>query len=154
MNLENLNFHDLVETRFFLEVEIVKMAAKRRTIDDIIALTNALNTFEKKVAKGARATEENIMFNLKIADAAKNTTLKSLILIITTKLLQHYNDNAQKIRLYRIDNSNFLLEKNQLVLDHIINQESYLATQIIKEHFKRNQYNRTIIRPSFFHCFN
>ena len=152
MNLENFNFHDLVETKFFLEVEIVKMAAKRRTIDDIIALTNALSAFEKKVAAGVRATEENIMFNLKIADAAKNTTLKSLILMITTKLLKHSKE--QRLKSYRMANSTFLLEKNQLILDHIINRESDLATQTIKEYFKKDQYNNTIIRPSFFQSFN
>ena len=134
MNLENFSFNELVEVRFAIEVEIVKMAAKRRTIDDIVVLTNALSAFEKKVAEGAKAVEENTWFYLKIADAAKNNTLKSLILLISSKSLKFYKE--QKLK----DNLSLLVEKNQLILDHIIYQKSDIAIQMMKEQFIRNQY--------------
>ena len=69
-------------------------------------------------------------------------------LIIASKSLKFYKE--QKLK----DNVSLLLEKNKLVLDHIIYQESDTAIQTLKEQFKRNQYLNEIIRTSFFPCYN
>ena len=52
MKIEYSDLHDLVEARYFLEVQAVKLAAERRTIDDIVSMKNALHLFETKVIQG------------------------------------------------------------------------------------------------------
>jgi len=134
IKLKNLDFHDLVETQAILAIETVKMAAKRRTIDDIITLKNALAAYETKIKKGLPAETENLWFHLKIADAAGNTVLKSLILIIAAKLLETCNKQYptnQKVN-YPLKS----LAEHQLILDYIINQQSDLAALAMKEHLK------------------
>lgn len=133
MKLENCAFHDLVEVRHFLEVQAVKLAAKRRTIDDIVMMKNALSSLETKVNQGLSWIEEDLLFHLKIADAARNTILKSLILQITGKLLN--SDIGGKIDSKGV-NFHKLLNQHKLILEHIISQNTQLAAEAMKEHYK------------------
>ena len=132
LNLEEHDFKSLVETRVLLEKEAALLAAKRRTADDIISMTNALNAYEKKTLQGLTAVEEDLLFHIKIAEASKNNVLKSLMMIITPDIVNNYltlkvcNDKA----------TNKILEEHKAILYHIVNQEPEKALGSMENHLR------------------
>ena len=73
LKIENNDFASLVETRVLLEIESAKLAAERRSDEDIKKIQVALNAYEQEVNDGGKAIEEDLIFHLKIAEASKNS---------------------------------------------------------------------------------
>ncbi len=90
LQLEESDFSCLVETRVMLEVQCVKLAAQRRTADDLVQIELALAACGEKLRTGQPAVEEDLLFHLSIADASKNGVLKSLMMIITPDIISSY----------------------------------------------------------------
>ena len=132
LKLEESDFEALVETRVLLETQAAKMAALRRTTDDIIELKNALDAYERKVKNGLPAVEEDLLFHLKIAEAGKNTVLTSLMLIITPDIVKSFTklDVCKDGRFYRS------LEEHKIILEYIVEQKPDLAAAAMREHLK------------------
>ena len=63
LKMENSDFRSLVETRVLLETESAKLAAQRRTWEDLQKIQNALDTYEKKVEQNEQAVEEDLIFH-------------------------------------------------------------------------------------------
>lgn len=93
LHLEGADFHSLVETRYILESNTAKFAALRRTDEDIATLESSLISYKKAVESGREAIEEDLMFHLKIAEASKNSALKSMMLIITPDILNYFKEH-------------------------------------------------------------
>lgn len=130
LKLEASDFGDLVETRVLLETQAARMAALRRTTDDIINMKNALDAYDKKIKDGVPAVEEDLLFHLKIAEAGGNSVLKSLMMIITPDIVKSFTklDVCKDGRFYRS------LEEHKIILEHIVNKEPELAAKAMKEH--------------------
>ena len=90
LKLEKSDFASLVETRVILETNAAKLAAKRRTNEDIEAIKKAIKSHALKVENKENAVEEDLMVHLKIAEASKNEVLKSLMLIITPDIVKNF----------------------------------------------------------------
>ncbi len=119
LNIEKKDFRGLVETRVLLEVEAAGRAAERRTAEDLVNLQNALNEYEKRVNSGATAVEEDLLFHIKIAEAAQNSVLKSLMLIITPEIIKNFNrlsvcksDRLKRVVGEHFDIVNFIARQN------------------------------------------
>ncbi len=132
LEIDNNDFDALVETRVLLETETARFAAQRRTTEDIIKMKTALDDYEAKVKTGLPAVEEDLLFHLKIAEAAKNNVLKSLMLVITPDIVKNFTklDVCKDGRFYRS------LEEHKILLKHIVNQEPELAATAMKGHLK------------------
>ncbi len=132
LQIENSDFASLVETRVLLETQAALLASKRRTPEDIINIEKALQAYEKKVKKGVQAVEEDLMFHLKIAEASKNSVLKSLMLIITPDIVNSFIklDICKDGRFYKA------LEEHEIILKHIVAKEPELAAEAMREHLK------------------
>jgi len=132
LQLEESDFIDLVETRVGLETQTARLAAMRRTTDDIRNIEKALNAYDDKVKKGLPAVEEDLLFHLKIADAGNNTVLKSLMMVIVPDIINSFTklDVCKDGRFYRS------LEEHNIILKHIVNQQPDLAAKAMKEHLK------------------
>ena len=132
LKLENSDFSDLVETRVLLETQAARTAALRRTTDDIVNMKNAWDAYETKVKQGLPAVEEDLLFHLKIAEAGKNSVLKSLMLIITPDIVKNFTklDVCKDGRFYKS------LEEHKVILDHIVNQAPELAAKAMAEHLQ------------------
>jgi len=89
LEIEAPDFYSLVETRMMLEIKAVRLAAKRRTQEDLIQISQALVEFKKKVEMDDPGVEEDLMFHLKIAEASKNSVLKSLSMIIFPDIVSY-----------------------------------------------------------------
>ena len=132
LKIENNDFASLVETRVLLETETAKLAASRRTEEDIVEIKKALKAYEEIVRKGIPAVEQDLMFHLKIAEASKNSVLKSLMLIITPDIIKSFNklDVCKDGRFYAS------LEEHEIIVEHIINQNPEAAAAAMNTHLQ------------------
>ncbi|MFK8009587.1 MAG: FadR/GntR family transcriptional regulator [Saprospiraceae bacterium] len=132
LKLEKNDFSSLVETRVILETQAAKLAADRRTNQDIEELKKAISAYEIKIKNNQTAIEEDLMFHLKIAEASKNTVLKSLMLIITPDIVNNYItykvcDEKSEIKAF---------QEHQKILDFIIKKDGEAASLMMREHLK------------------
>ena len=132
LQLEDSSFQDLVETRVVLECQAARTAAVRRKHDDIISIQDALEAFENKIRQGLPAVEEDLMFHLKIAEAAKNSVLKSLMLVITPDIVKNYNDHE----ICKDAGNDTALEEHAEILKYIICQDPEQAGLAMGRHLK------------------
>ena len=132
LEIEEADFHSLVETRVLLEIEAAAKAAVRRTGDDIIALTNALDAYENKVMSGLPAVEEDFLFHIKIAEASKNKVLKSLMLIITPDILKNYVD----LKVCGDKNMDQTVKEHRDILQCIIDKDVKNVKLFMSNHLK------------------
>lgn len=125
MEQNDKDFTSLIETRILLETFAVKLAAQRRTLDDIVSLKNAQSAFVSKTSNYETGIEENLMFHLKIAEASKNQVLKSLLMRIIPDLIYCLE------KLHACENGRYLqsVDEHEDILEHIINKEPELAEQ-------------------------
>jgi len=140
LKLEDSDFSDLVETRLLLEMQAARTAAMRRTTEDIINMKNALDAYEAKVKQDLPAVEEDLLFHLKIAEAGRNSVLKSLMLIITPDIVK----NFQKLEVCKDGRFYKSLEEHK-VIEHIVNQAPELAAKAMEEHLQDvTDYSQTL----------
>ncbi len=132
IKLEKSDFTSLVETRVILETHGAKLAAQRRTPEDIAEIKKALVAYEQQVIKGNSAVEEDLMFHLKIAEASKNTVLKSLMLIITPDII----NNFIQFKVCDDQTNKEVFKDHQAILQCIIEGDGAGASKVMEEHLK------------------
>lgn len=147
LKLENSDFSDLIETRVLLEIQATRMAAKRRTVDDIINMKSALTAYQKKIKEGVPGVEEDLLFHLKIAEAGGNSVLKSLMMIITPDIVKSFT----KLEVCKDGRFYQSLEEHEVILEHIVNQEPELAAKAMEEHLQDViEYSQLLKKKSMF----
>lgn len=130
LKIENNDFRSLVETRVMLEIESARMAAERRTEEDIRNIRAALNAFAYKVEDGEQGVEEDLLFHLKIAEASKNSVLKSLMLIIIPDIIKEF----KQLEICKDGKYYKALEEHKIIFEHIINREPEKAAAAMSVH--------------------
>jgi len=133
LRLEEPDFKSLVETRILLELKTARLAALRRTDADLIQIQEALEAHKKKVLDGEDAVQEDLLFHLAIAKAAKNSTLNTLMLLITPGIIT----NFEKYHVCDDDHSFRVIKEHEAVVEAIKLQNPDLAKEKLKVHFKR-----------------
>ncbi|SDX93810.1 transcriptional regulator, GntR family [Lutibacter oricola] len=131
LRLEDPDFKSLVETRILLELKTARLAALRRSEDDLIQLEEALNAYKEKVLNSEDAVEEDLLFHLAIAKAAGNSTLNTLMLMITPEIITNFEayhvcDKSQA-RAGIIEHEN--------IFEAIKEQDPKKAKEMMKVHF-------------------
>lgn len=132
LELEDFDFKSLVETRILLELKTVRLAAIRRTSDDLIKIRTALQAYTAKVLNGEDAVQEDLLFHLAIAKASGNTTINNLMLIITPEIITNFG----KYHVCDENQAAMGIKEHTDIYDAIIAQNPQLAKQKMKEHFK------------------
>lgn len=141
LRMDNSDFKALIETRIVLEVESAKLAAERRTEDDIKKIRIALKAYEQQVKGGSQGVEEDLLFHLKIAEASKNSVLKSLMLIIIPDIIREFKqlEICKDKRYYKA------LEEHKMIFHHIIQQEPEKAASAMRVHLSEvSEYSKTL----------
>lgn len=131
LRIGDSDFKSLVETRILLELKTVRLAATRRTDENLIEIENALNAFSKKVLNGEDAVQEDLLFHLAIAKASGNSTINNLMLIITPEIITNFAK-------YHVCDENLAIkgiQEHKEIYDAIKEQNPQLAKQKMKEHF-------------------
>lgn len=143
LKIEDNDFASLVETRVLLETESAKLAAQRRTEQDIIDIQAALEAYEKKIKQNEQAVEEDLIFHLKIAEASKNSVLKSLMLIITPDIIK----NFIQLDVCKDDRSNKVLVEHRMIVKHIVDKEPEAAAAAMRTHLSDvSEYSQSLKR--------
>lgn len=130
--LEKSDFSSLVETRVILETSAARLAAERRSEEDIKEIEKALMAYEMKIMEQKNAVEEDLMFHLKIAEASKNAVLKSLMLIITPDIVNTFKQ-------FKVCDDDFdlkVLNEHKAIFQYIINQDGQSADLAMRKHLK------------------
>jgi len=132
LKIEQSDFKSLVETRVLLEKQSAYYAAIRRTDEDVIAISNALEAYQEKINAGMNAVEEDLKFHLQIAEASKNSVLKSLMAIITPDIVNSF------ISLEVCTDRNIMkpFDEHKQILKCIINKEPEAASQAMGNHLQ------------------
>ena len=131
LGLEDPDFKSLVETRILLELKTVRLAAKRRTDDDLKSMELALEAFKEKVLNKENAVQEDLLFHLAIAQACGNSTINRMMLIITPEII----NNFEKYHVCDKNQSEKRLKEHQDIFDAIKEQNTQKAKQMMKNHF-------------------
>ncbi len=90
LRLQQPDFKSLVETRILLELKTSRLAAQRRTEEDLKQMGEALEAYKKKVINEEDAVQEDLLFHLAIARASGNSTMNTLMLIITPEIITNF----------------------------------------------------------------
>lgn len=115
LKIENSDFQSLVDTRVLLEKEAASLAAINRTSDDLIELSNALDIYENTLQVGKPAIEEDLLFHVKVAEAGKNSVLKSLMMIITPDIVKSFTT----LKVCSENNNKRTIEEHRNILEMI-----------------------------------
>ena len=126
------SFKELVEARIFLELKGVKLAAIKRTTDDLIRLENALAAYSDKANAGEDAVQEDLLFHLAIARASGNSTLNTFMLKITPEII----NNFEKHHVCDKDTAFIGIQEHNDIIDAIRSQNPEAARRAMKKHFK------------------
>ncbi len=132
LRLEEPDFKSLVETRILLELKTARLAALRRTDEDLQKMKEALDAYTEKVVNGEDAVQEDLLFHLAIAKASGNSTMNTFMLIITPEIITNFEK-------YHVCDEN---QAQKGILEHteiyeaIKDQKPQLAKEKMKEHFK------------------
>lgn len=132
LRLEEPDFKSLVETRILLELKTVRLAATRRTEENLEQIKAALEAFMQKVLNGEDAVQEDLLFHLAIAKASGNSTINTMMLIITPEIITNFG------KYHVCDENQALLgiQEHKAIYEAIMDQNPALAKQKMKEHFK------------------
>ena len=132
LRLEEPDFKSLVETRILLELKTVRLAAIRRTDEDLRQMQEALQAYSKKVLNGEDAVQEDLLFHLAIARASGNSTMNTFMLIITPEIIT----NFEKYHVCDKDMAFRGIKEHGDIFNAIKEQNPQLAKEKIKVHFK------------------
>ncbi|MCL2098283.1 MAG: FCD domain-containing protein [Bacteroidales bacterium] len=112
-------------------MQTAKLAAERRTEEDIVELERTYTIYLDKTKSGGPATDQDIMLHLKIAEAGKNPLLRSMMLLITPEILTNY-------RKYQVcpDVTEVALLEHKLLVQYIKDRNATGAINIMQQHLR------------------
>lgn len=141
LQLKKPDFKSLVESRIMLEMQVVALAAERRTDKHMHQIEEALEAYRLKVENNESAVEEDLMFHLKISEASGNPVLNTLMLIITPEIIANFEKYHVCTKSMTGDN----LIEHQLIVDAIKEKNPEKAKRELQFHFKTlyEYYNKT-----------
>lgn len=132
LRLEEPDFKSLVETRILLELKTSRLAALRRTDEDLQKMKEALDAYTEKVRNGEDAVQEDLLFHLAIAKASGNSTMNTFMLIITPEIIT----NFEKYHVCDDNQAQAGIQEHTEIYNAIKAQDPQLAKLKMKEHFK------------------
>lgn len=130
LDLQVNDFKSLVETRVILETNAARLAAEHRSDDDIKEIEKALRAHKTKILSNEDAVDQDFLFHLKIADASKNSVLKSLMLIITPDIMKYFKTHD----VCGDGRSDLAVEQHEFLLQHIIERNPEKAGKALEQH--------------------
>lgn len=133
LKLDNYDVYSLVEMRFILELNSVRLCAQRRTKKDLIAIEKAALRFEEKIRSSLSAVEEDLAFHRAIAEGSKNMVLKSMLMTIIPDIMTSYTK-------FKLCESNAKVSKaaveHEMLVESIRSQDDVKVVDIVEEHLR------------------
>jgi GntR family transcriptional regulator, transcriptional repressor for pyruvate dehydrogenase complex len=136
------DFASFIESRYYLEIDAARLAAERRTDDDIIQLKDALAEFDLRINQGNFAAEEDMLFHIKLAEAAKNPVLESMLIILIPHLIKIKDILDKDICHER----SITLQQHHRILDAVIAKDAEAAAKAMQDHLAEMMSIRTTLK--------
>lgn len=95
INFNKDDFSALIEARYYMEINAARLAAMRRTDEDLALLRAAVADYDNKVNNKQDAVQEDMFIHLRIANATKNSVFESMLLMLLPDIIKNIID--QKI---------------------------------------------------------
>jgi GntR family transcriptional repressor for pyruvate dehydrogenase complex len=140
LTMDHGNAESLMETRTVLEIHAARMAAIRGTEDDFRQILRSHEDFKAKAEKGLPTLDEDHVFHLTVAHAAKNSIANSLLGLIIPDVIAMNADfkevGADRFRRTR--------EEHEAIIQGIMNRDPQGAADAMMYHMEMS-YRRRLI---------
>lgn len=130
LQIEQYDFASLVYVRELLEIEAVKLCARNRTEEDLVAIEGALKECEEKFYTDERVSKD-FAYHQALARGAHNPVIASLLLVITPDVLRYY----QRYRVCSVPSEEVCFEHREL-LRCVREQDEEGAAEMLRRHLK------------------
>ncbi len=129
LNLQDYDFYSLVETRFVLEVNAIRLCAERWTEHDMQTLEKAHENFVQYYDTPDRVSHD-FAFHRAIAEACHNPVFKAMLMIVIPDIMTIYQRD-------RICAPNIaVVEEHTNMLKAIKMRDGELAAKLMGEHLQ------------------
>ncbi len=129
LNLQQYDFYSLVETRYVLEVNAIRLCAERRNEQDLAKLEKAQENFLKYYDSPERVSHD-FAFHRAIAEGCHNPVFKAMLLIVIPDIMTIY----QRDRICAPNTA--VVDEHTQMLDAIRIQDGELAAKIMSNHLQ------------------
>lgn len=126
------NFKSLVEIRILLELKAVRLAALRRTEEELKHIKEALDAHKNKLLSGEDAVQEDFLFHIAIARASGNVIINQIMIIITPQIISDFKKYHTDYK----DLGELRIKEHYEIYEAIKNKDEQLAKSKMKYHFK------------------
>jgi GntR family transcriptional repressor for pyruvate dehydrogenase complex len=89
INFNKDDFSALIEARYYMEINAARLAAIRRTEEDLALIQNAVEDYDNKVNSKQDAIQEDMFIHLRIANATKNSVFESMLLMLLPDIIRN-----------------------------------------------------------------
>ena len=93
INFNKDDFSALIEARYYMEINAARLAAIRRTDEDLELLRSAVADYDNKVNNKQDAVQEDMFIHLRIANATKNSVFESMLLMLLPDIIKNIIEN-------------------------------------------------------------
>jgi GntR family transcriptional repressor for pyruvate dehydrogenase complex len=134
---------DLLEARRPVEIEIARLAARRRTPADLEEIEDVLREHDRALADGEPAAAQSAGFHLAIARAAHNEVLAGFVASYT-RLLAERGPELEKLDGYRV----WEVDEHRRLYEAIRDGEPDLAAEYMRAHLAEMSEHHDRLTPS------
>ena len=124
------DYEQAQEARIIHEVEAVRLAAKRRTSDDIVAMQAIIEASSASLRDGRNLADDDEAFHLALIAAAKNPILlrisKSLYLMTRSVRIAYFEAEGSGLQ---------SIKEHTRILASIAGRDAAEATKLMKRHY-------------------
>lgn len=129
LNLQDYDFSSLVESRYILEINTIRLCAERWNDEDLSNLEKAHANFVKYFDTAERVSHD-FAFHRAIAEASHNPVFKAMLMIIIPDILSVYLKD-------RICAPNpLVITEHENMLLAIKNRDANLAAELMSKHLQ------------------
>lgn len=129
LNLQDYDFFSLVETRYILETNTIRLSAERWNDEDMKKLEKAHHNFVKYFDTPDRERHD-FAFHLAIAEASHNPVFKAMLMIVIPDILNVYLNDKICVQ------NPLVITEHEEMLAAIKNRNASLAAEIMSEHLQ------------------
>ncbi len=144
LDLDRDDIKALTETRGILELHAAQLAAQRASKVDLADIEGALDAFRVEVEQGGAAVEEDLLFHLAIAKAARNPVVTSLIGLMTPDIIRLHKIS----RVCEAGRAKSALLEHHKIFRAIAAKDPRAATRAMSEHMRlvEKQFDRASLQ--------
>lgn len=131
---------ELVEVRLLLETEISKLAAERRTEEQLWELCKILREMSREVLRGGKGEEQDIRFHELLAKAAGNRAMEMVFAACMAAMNQ-----SMEITQCMEGVPQQTLYEHEEILDAVIQQNGSDAKECMRKHLESTRENLMLV---------